>query len=471
MLMLLWGLALNAQVLISATPIVERDVAWLQQHGVPNAMNGVDVFKLTYRTPAVDGTPSVASAAFVIPQTTCARPLLCYIHGSTLLRSDVPSNWQEGIGGMESGYTYGASGIACVLPDLLGLGDSPGLHPYLHAASEATACMDAVRAAREFVIQHGDTLNEQLFLVGASAGAHSALATAQVMQTEFPEEFRIAAVAGSNGPYAIYPVINEAMTDGQVHEGRTDLVYVLLSYNEAYPELFNSPSDFMVSPYDTLIPPLFDGQHDKTEIEPLLPPIFSDIIPATLRSSLITDPDAPLIIRFQENTVFNWTPTFPVELSFCSSDDFVSPINSILAISTFQTNGAEHIYGIEPSQTANHVECGQLAQPTIVSWILSMKVDCDGVYRGHLIENGGFALEPDPVASGEVTLALNSPNSEKDPQVRVMDMGGRVMCSGIPQRNYLGKMALNTSGWPTGTYIVELRNNGSIHREKLVVLR
>ena len=37
------------------------------------------------------------------------------------------------------------------MPDYLGMGESPGLHPYVHGESEATATLDMIRAAREFI--------------------------------------------------------------------------------------------------------------------------------------------------------------------------------------------------------------------------------------------------------------------------------------------------------------------------------
>jgi hypothetical protein len=40
--------------------------------------------------------------------------------------------------------------ILSAMPDYIGMGGSPGLHPYVHAASEATASIDMIRAAREF---------------------------------------------------------------------------------------------------------------------------------------------------------------------------------------------------------------------------------------------------------------------------------------------------------------------------------
>lgn len=468
------SISIQAQVLITAVPIVDRDTTWLRANGVPNAQFGVNVLKLTYTTPAVDGSPSVASAALVVPQTSCARPLLCYIHGTTFLRSEVPSNWIEGAGEVKQGYDYGGAGFACVLPDLLGLGDSPGLHPYLLAASEATACMDAVRAAREFTIQQGDTLDDQLFLVGASAGAHACLATAQAMQTHFPDEFHITAAAGIDGPYAMFPVIKDEMISNEPLSGGADLVYILMAYNMAYPSLFDSISDFLVAPYDTELPPLYDGYHDEADIDTLLPEVPSTMIPATLLSSIASDPEAPLNLRLKENTVYNWAPAFPLKMYYCGGGDFVPPQNSVLALTTFLANGATQVSTIEPSQTADHGECGELSHPLVFDWILSLKADCNGNLgiHGPDATTTPLTLAPDPVASGDVTLGPGTLQPNGDPvPITVFDAAGHVVYSEARQPNEQGQIRLNTDALAAGTYTVQVGSPGAVRRAKLVVVR
>ena len=44
---------------------------------------------------------------------------------------------------------FAAFGYVVCAPDFVGLGDSPGVHPYVHAKTEASAAIDMLRAARE----------------------------------------------------------------------------------------------------------------------------------------------------------------------------------------------------------------------------------------------------------------------------------------------------------------------------------
>src|ERR1043166_4720495 len=98
--------------------------------------SGVRLIKIIYETVNPFELQTLASGLLIIPQApTNALPLVSYQHGTIIARSEVPSAAQS----LERviGLAFAASGYAAVLPDYLGLGDSPGLHPFLHAKTEA----------------------------------------------------------------------------------------------------------------------------------------------------------------------------------------------------------------------------------------------------------------------------------------------------------------------------------------------
>ena len=461
----------RAGVLISATVIVEHDTEWLTSNGYPAATNGVSVLKLTYRTAGLDGSQTIATAAFVDPMTSCATPLVCYIHGTIFLKDQVPSNWQDAAGSSKEGYSFGGTGMACVLPDLLGLGGSPGLHPYLHATSEATASIDAVRAAREYRLQQGRPLHEQLFIMGASAGSHACLATAQAMQTQYPDEFHMSAAGGISGPYAPYPVLKDQLLSTAPFGAGASVLYVLFSYDSAYPGLFSSTSDFLVEPFASDIPPLYDGQHDGDTINARLPPVIGAVIPQTLRNSIANNPNAPLNLAFKENNVFNWTPLFPVKLCYCGNDEIVSPINTSIAKNTFVANGADQVSTVEVSGSASHTDCGELARPVIVDWFRSLKVACDGTYPPPITDAISFTIAPDPVTDGTTTLDLHSlPDAGQGAHIVITNTTGAIVFSGISGPNDAGDVIVYTSGWAAGIYLVAIKLNGANYSGKFLVM-
>ena len=94
-------------------------------------------------------------------------PLVSEQHGTAVLKSEAPS--QPGHGDIWASV-FASYGYAVVVPDYLGLGSSPGYQAYLHARSEATCVVDALRAGKALCASNKVTLNGQLFLTGYSQG-------------------------------------------------------------------------------------------------------------------------------------------------------------------------------------------------------------------------------------------------------------------------------------------------------------
>ncbi|MBT8190905.1 MAG: alpha/beta hydrolase, partial [Bacteroidia bacterium] len=129
---------------------------------------GVDLYKIRYYTPDLNGDQHIASGLLCVPQSqNLAFPLACYQHGTILNgRDDVPSNLQ---GGYTLALVFASYGYVVCAPDLLGLGDSPGIHPYIHAKSEASASVDMLYATIEMSeASELFYLNDQLFISGYS---------------------------------------------------------------------------------------------------------------------------------------------------------------------------------------------------------------------------------------------------------------------------------------------------------------
>ena len=108
---------------------------------------GVDMYKITYETNDVFGQLDTASGLLVLPMhdQPTEFPLLCYQHGTINTPTDVPSNLQ---GGYELATIFAAVGYVTTAADFLGMGESRGFHPYVHADSEASAAIDMLFAAR-----------------------------------------------------------------------------------------------------------------------------------------------------------------------------------------------------------------------------------------------------------------------------------------------------------------------------------
>src|SRR5690349_1649053 len=92
-------------------------------------------YKIDYETITPLGAPTTASGALLLPENTGqALPLVSYQHGTITQTNQAPSSMNLN-SEVTIGIAFATTGYAAAVPDYLGLGDSPGLHPYHHARS------------------------------------------------------------------------------------------------------------------------------------------------------------------------------------------------------------------------------------------------------------------------------------------------------------------------------------------------
>ncbi|MBK8042036.1 MAG: hypothetical protein IPK21_04855 [Haliscomenobacter sp.] len=156
---------------------------------------------------------------------------MVYQHGTAGSREAVPSrlSFEATIG-----LVGGALGYVSVLPDYLGLGDSDGFHPYLHAKTEASAAVDMLRAARQFAASATIALNGQVFVSGYSQGGHAAMALHRELETNLSAEFKVTASAPMSGPYSISGDMKSRLLSEEEYFYPGYPLYTMLSYNLAY---------------------------------------------------------------------------------------------------------------------------------------------------------------------------------------------------------------------------------------------
>jgi len=192
----------KGQELVSAELVFNYGTPIIDFLGFPLPVDyDVDFYKITYTTTDTDGEPTIASGAFTLPVSSSCNsfPMVSYCHGTVLRRFDVPSerNFESLILTVLS-----SAGYIGVAPDYLGLGEDEGVHPYVHAESQATATIDLISAVREFLETSDMQDNGEVFITGYSQGGHAAMATLKYAQdNELAEDLGIVAGAPLSGPY------------------------------------------------------------------------------------------------------------------------------------------------------------------------------------------------------------------------------------------------------------------------------
>lgn len=321
---------------LSADVIAER----FANAGVPGLpLYDVALYRIVYETVDVAGQPTQASGAIAIPEKPAEpMPLLSFQHGTVTGRHQVPS--VQGFDLVSMGL--GASGYVTVLPDYLGLGVSPGPHPYVHARSLGTAVVDMLRAARQFCDRYRIELSDQLFLMGYSEGGYATMAAHLELQTHHADEFTVTASAPMAGPYNLSEVMAAQILEPTPYPSPGYLPYTLLSYDHTY-DVFDGMEKVLKEAYVPHLDKWFDGSKALSFIDKQLPEVPYDMLHPDFIESFQRNADHPLRLALAENDVHNWAPEAPMRLYHCVGDDQVSFRNAEKALQAFRAHGADHV--------------------------------------------------------------------------------------------------------------------------------
>ncbi len=475
-LLLLFFIAtgLSAQTLVSDTILLRLSKADVDSlytaNGVPAFLfptqYAVNVHRVIYNTLDGKNQPTIASGLVVVPVgDTCPVPFISYQHGTQSKKDQVFSylkgEWIVGVAGAATGY------LAC-LPDYIGLGFGPGIHPYQHAETEARAVVDILRAAREIGVREGLNLSEELFLLGYSQGGHATMAAHREIQQNLAGEFTVTASAPLSGAYDMSGVQFDMVASFDPYSVPGYLPFLIIGYQDVYGTLYNDISEIFAEPYDSILPPLFDGNYTIGEVNAVMPSVPRLIIDSAYAAAFFSDPQHPALLALKDNDVYDWVPEAPVRMSYCEMDEEVSFLNAFVARDTMQARGATNVEIVNRSSTLGHFEC---AQPSILLtkfWFDSLataSIFCNptGIFLAD-IKNEQLNIFPNP-AKDKVQISFS--NKEKENYtVFIATSAGRIIKTIKNVTEDTVQVA--TGDLPTGIYIVLIRNGQKSHWGKLL---
>jgi hypothetical protein len=457
----------QAQTVVSVTPLDTISQALLNFFAGGLAQNDVASFKITYNTVDEAGLPTVASGAFSVPvNANCdSLSIVSYAHGTVLNKDDVPSrnNFEATLGKVAA-----SRGYVAVMPDYIGLGDNPGFHPYLHAESQATATLDIIRATREYLEDSlsGYDLNNDLFFTGYSQGGHACMAAVKYIQDNNLEgEFNITAAGPASGPYDLAGTTALSIVQDVPYSNPGYVVYLLYAMNEVYGNIFNSPADILKAPYETQVPPLMLGQNDLADLNAILPSKVSQFLEDTVLQAFIADTIGqthPIWQALKANTIYDWTPNFPMRLYYCTQDEQVNFENSVLTESTMNANGATNVIAVN----GGPLDHGGCVLPSVSAGALffdSLSTSCGRGPIG-LVEEGfsAFTLYPNP-ATNQIRFE-GLPENEQ--------LSGMVFNStgqNVYRFTVKGQQPVSVGHLKAGLYIVNLGHKGQSINLRLLI--
>jgi hypothetical protein len=459
--------SLYGQNVVSVAYQGQRTQALLSSLFGPFIQNGVELWRVTYTTPDVFNQLDTASGLLVVPfrDEVTIYPTLVYQHGTVDGPQDVPSNLR---GGYELAMVFGGLGYATLAPDFLGAGTARGFHPYVHAASEASAAVDMLRAVRAYAPEMNLLLNDQLFVTGYSQGGHASMALHEVLEQELSEEFNLTAASHMSGPYSISDVMREVILSEEPYNYVAYLPNTYLSYNYVY-NIYNDIEQIFKPAYVSDIQAFFDGDIGLSVLNnnliaalvadfgaPIARNILQDSILAILENPAL---DHPLHQALRDNDTYLWAPQKPTRVMYCMADDQVNYRNSVLADSVMNALGALDLAAIDVNPTANHGGC---VTPAVLNTALFFGQFAEWVV-GTRSETPELAVQvfPNPVQDRLQIMGLKETS-----QVLLLNQVGQAVfqTQSEPQQDELLLPSL-----PAGVYWLKIQNKEGLVVKKIIL--
>ena len=427
----------RAQTYVSVTP---QETLTAAEIGSGNPLipteYAVNTYKVLYNTIDAFGEPEVASGLLSIPQdSSLSFPLAVYMHGTVTNREAVPS--RTGTNERSLVNILATNGYISLAPDYIGLGDSEGFHPYVHAASESSAGRDLILAARQWLAEQGIGFNDQLFITGYSQGGHAAQALHRDIQTGDGADFlEVTAGAHLSGPYDISGVMRRAALSQERATLPGFIVYTYVSYNNVY-DIYDSLAEVFKEPYLSVINQYdreeIDGNTFNSELSRLLDEnderlieLFQDSIREQLENN---DDDSRIVQALRDNDTYNWAPEAPTLLYYCTEDEQVPFQNALVADSVMTELGSTTVV-TRSGGSLSHINCVPFALSATLSFFNDLaRIDSVTTSVGRPTALPTFSVSPNPISAGS-SLQLKGLPTGQSYTYSLYDFSGRQLQQG-----------------------------------------
>lgn len=439
---------------------------------------GVEAYKVLYETMDTDGTIDTASGLMVLPVKEVADqqfPFLAYQHGTASSRDGVPST--PDVFERRLAYYFAGQGYYTTAADYLGLGESRRIiHPYIHAASEASAGIDLVKAAKTFTEENNLPNSGQLFLTGYSQGGHASMAMHEILDDTPIPGLETAAGSHMSGIYNVSGELAQGSIAAIEYQFPSYIVWILVGYQTVYGNLYTELSEVFNEPYIKDIQGFIDGTVSRGRLNDLLKETLVINHDASIPRFMFTDSfiadlesneDSPVQIAMRDNDLYNWVPKSPMRMMYCTADDQVSFTNATFTDSVMNAAGAENVLAIDVNTTADH---GQCVIPATFQTILFFDEFAERpliLSTQNIDPKLQFAVSPNP-ATDYINLNFNNLQSNSTPLgIRLINMNGQVLKS--LSINNLQNYRLPLNDISSGLYLMQVQTEKGFWTEKIMI--
>jgi alpha-beta hydrolase superfamily lysophospholipase len=325
----------------------------------------IELHKMLYPSRRADGSSVLLSGLIMLPRnangTKPAVPIMMYQHATEPYRANAPSQF------LVSGHnpldypevifaiSMAMTGYAIALPDYQGLGDNTDTQPFVHAETLAGQVVDMLRATRDTIngtaggITPPCSWNGKLFLMGYSEGGFVTMAATRELQLNDAAEFTVTASAPMAGPHDLSGTMRNIILAETTFKAPYFIPFFLTSYYSIYQDSRLSPDYTLISPFNTSLPPLLNGNFTGEAINMAMgmsyDPVKLIVAKSVLTPKFIADlqnTSSAVYGYLQQNDTYRgWAPNMPVRMFHNPEDDLVPFANSQVAFNAFSSAGAK----------------------------------------------------------------------------------------------------------------------------------
>ena len=337
---------------------------------------GYKAFKIPYTTTDDEGNEVKVSGLFVIPTglpdivtTALGLSMVADDHGTIFANAEAPTVIAKSSGAPDGSAILLTSlgGFATLQPDYIGFGDSnEHYHPFVLKDSLANATVDFIKQVKIFATDNDIKLNNQLFLTGYSEGGYASMATLKKIEEEQLTDLSVTMAAPMAGPYAL-----KLMADGVLSQPTIAVPSFMANLGYAYAKANNQEVNVVINEtYASKLPTLFNGDLDRTKIDPALTTETTGengLFVQSFVSKYFAEDDHWFKEAVTKNNLHDWAPTTPLRLVHCEGDDVIPYAISALTEGTMQAMGAADVQLVPVEATLGlntklgHAICGSPA--------------------------------------------------------------------------------------------------------------
>lgn len=301
------------------------------------AGDGAVAYAIEYWSVDPRGEPVLLSGLLTVPaHPRQGLPLLAYHHGTKSGRNEVASQNPNAVEPACMAALYASNQWAVAMPDYFGMGICTNwVQTYTIDALSTPGCIDMIRASKAALQQLGIQENGQLFATGYSQGAHLTMALVHELQTHPEYGLRVTAAAPMAGSYHVTASDFAGFVHSVDISGGMSSVLALWAYSHSL--YYGAPAqlaDAFQDRWVDQVPGLLADNVNSQDLSALLatgaptPLVPSWVLKPEYFDEAAANPQHPFARALAANEQWNWTPGFPMCISYSAEDDMLPPTDS-----------------------------------------------------------------------------------------------------------------------------------------------